>query len=689
MTGLIVGACLPGSGPADTSGSGTVPDASPINLEGDSGLVRGDVDLGDPFALYGLTPSHGPYTGGTTIRLSGRGFTPKLRVFIGGSEVGALAGDPSRAVIVTPPGAPGAVDVKIRDDATAKERVLVKGFIYDAFVVQPESGATSGGTKIRLTSGGAKFPDGVKVAIGGAPCRDVTVVAGKIDCTTPPGSPGAKDVTVTQLDGQTIQARDSFTYSDSPDGYRGGLGGSVFAGRMRVLAFDSTTGMPIPGAFAIAGSGPLVALDAGPPGTPGAIVQTTSASGVTEFNGLPLGIKPTITVAAKCHQPITYVDVPVDTVTAYLPFTADLSCAKGDPPSTGGGTGKFGGVVEGEMVFPGGAEFQRTGWTTVPAPTKPTERRAAYVFEVSSSPGETFRLPAASSAITPDAEGAAGYKFGLVTFPGNVSLYIVAGLEDRSESPPRFLPYAMGIARGISVPAQTRVTGIDVKMDILFDHQVTLAPQQVPVPGPRGPDRLAASYAMTLGSAGYAILPRNLQIVPLPAPATLPFIGVPSLDHAASGEQYVLGAVAATGALLQAPASLVSRIRTTNANDPVVLGGFLGVPILNEPATGTWGGTHVQFGGASGPVSLSVTRITSGNGLVTWSIAAPAGVSAFDLPDLRLLPGPDYVGLVPGDISTTVNLGRIEAFSYGTMRQGQLSSSSWNAHALDRLDGAY
>jgi len=31
-----------------------------------------DVDLGDPFAIYGLTPSHGPYGGGTTARLAGR-----------------------------------------------------------------------------------------------------------------------------------------------------------------------------------------------------------------------------------------------------------------------------------------------------------------------------------------------------------------------------------------------------------------------------------------------------------------------------------------------------------------------------------------------------------------------------------------------------------------------------------------
>jgi hypothetical protein len=284
---------------------------------------------------------------------------------------------------------------------------------------------------------------------------------------------------------------------------------------------------------------------------------------------------------------------------------------------------------------------------------------------VSGSANDAFRLPSATDAITPDTMGMAGYSFEIVTFPGNVTLYVIAGLEDRSDSPPRFVPYAMGVARGISVPTQTRVTGVDVKMDILFDHQVTL------------------------GASGFAIFPNGSMIVPYPAPATMPFVGVPSLDHAIAGEQYVLGGVAATGADLQEPASVVSRVRTTNANDPVVLGGFLGVPVLGEPAGGAWSGTHVAFTGASGPVDLAVVEITSGGGLVTWRIAAPGGVTSFDVPDLGAINSPDHIGLLPGPISTSVHVARIEAFSYGRIRQGQLGSTSWNAHAFDTLSGAY
>lgn len=670
-------ACLPGSGPAlldpeDASGDS-------LNLDDDSGTRKSDVDLGDPFALEGLSPSHGPWNGGTRARLSGRGFSSLLRVFLGSVEVSPesiLASDPTRAAVVTPPGTPGFVDVRIVDDVTKKERILPKGYLYDAFYVEPLTGATSGGTRIALRGSGTNWVAGTTVSIGGAAC-DSVVVSGptSIDCITPIGAPGAKDVTVTTPDSAQIQARDAFIYSDSVDGYRGGLSGGAFTGRVRVLAFDAFTGTPIGDAFAIAGAS-----------LPSAVVQKTLASGVTEINGLA-GSNVTITVAAKCHHPMTFVDVPVDTVTAYLSPVLDPSCAVGDPPSTGGGGGIYGGMIEGQIIFPGAGEFQKAGWT-VPAPLRPTERRAAYVFEASSTPNDVFQLPAPSAAITPDSGGTTGDSYSIVVYPGNVTIYVIAGLEDRSESPPRFVPYVMGVARGVSVPSQTHVTGVDVKMDILFDHRVTIAPTP-PAPGPYGPDRLRSRVALTLGSAGYAILPRGEQTTVLPAPGTIPFVGVPSLDHGIAGEQYVLGAVAATGANFLVPASVVSRVKTSNANDPVSLGGFLGVPVPVAPAGGAWNGTHVEFSGGAGPVDMSLVQVSSGSGLVTWTIAAPGGVTSFDVPDLAALPGPNPVGLVHGPITTTVQVARIDGFSYGNLRSGHLSSASWNAYAFDTKSGAY
>lgn len=678
MAWAVAAACVPGAGPPllpDEVGAGTV------DLAGDAGPQRVDADLGDPFAIDGLTPSHGPFTGGTRARIDGRGFSSKLRVFVGDVEIDSaslLASDPTRAAIVTPPGPPGFVDVKIRDEATAKERVLKSGFYYDAFVVVPDSGATSGGTRVALTGSGTSWAAGTTVSIGGVACVDVVVASPtKIECTTPVGTPGSKDVVVSTLGGESVQARDAFTYSDSVDGYRGGLSGGALSGRVKVLAFDALLGVPLPGAFAIAGDDLATAK-----------VQKTGPNGVTEIADVP-GDAVTVTVAAKCHQPITFVDVPVDTVTVYLDPVLDPSCAEGDPPSSiPGGRQVYGGIIEGQLVFPGGKEFQRAGFSTVPMPTKPTERRAAYVFEASSTPSAVFQLPPPGAAITPEAEGTSGYAYSLLVFPGNATLYVVAGLEDRSESPPKFVPYSMGVARGISVPAQARVQGVDVMMDILFDHQVTIAAEP-PAPGPRGPDRFTASVAMTLGAAGYAILPRGTRTSSLPVPATIPFVGVPSLDRAVAAEQYVLGGVAATGPDQQRPLSVVSRVRTTNANTPVSLGGFLGVPVLVKPGADVWAGKQVELAGASGPVDLSVITVTSAAGLVSWTIVAPGDRRSFGVPDLAALPGPDPVGLVRGAITTSVYVTRIEQFQYGRLRYGHLSMGAWSAYAFDSVGGAY
>ena len=45
-------------------------------------------------------------------------------------------------------------------------------------------------------------------------------------------TPGAKDVVVTAQDKTSVQAREAFTYDDSPDGYRGGLSGGALNGQL-------------------------------------------------------------------------------------------------------------------------------------------------------------------------------------------------------------------------------------------------------------------------------------------------------------------------------------------------------------------------------------------------------------------------------------------------------------------------
>jgi len=366
----------------------------------------------------------------------------------------------------------------------------------------------------------------------------------------------------------------------------------------------------------------------------------------------------------------------------------DLACVDGDPPSTGGRPGRFAAELVGELVWPGGIELQRGEWRTVPKPARPTERQAAYVFLAAGSPSDTFFLPEPTGAVTPESPGTSGYAYSMVTWPGNHTLYALAGVEDRAATPARFTPYVMGIARGVSGQSGERTSGVDIAMSILLDHTVTLIPQP-PAQGPRGPDTLRAEVAVELTATTYAILPTLAKTRPLPFAAELPFVGVPPLAGPLASFAYVVGVSASTGPQQQAPASVVSRVRVADTAGPLTVGGFLPVPVLHEPGSGTWSGREVRFD-ATGTYDLAVLTVSSAGGLVTWTIVAPGTARSFAVPDLTAASlGPDPLGLRRGGIQTSLAVARVPQFDYARLRSGQLQTGAWSAHAVDGLAGAF
>jgi hypothetical protein len=648
---------------------------------GNDASVRDELDLGPPFAITGLQPSHGPWTGGTRAVIAGRGFSSNVQVWIGGTMLdggSVFASDPTHVAVVTPGGAPGPTDVSIRNVASGQETTLPAGFDYDDFVVTPNTGATSGGTRIELQGSGTHWTPASTVTVGGKPCTDVSFgSATNLICSTPANDLGSEDVTVTNTDGTLDQARDAFLYADSPDGYRGGLYGSVLTGTLKVLVFDADLGTPLAGAQVIAGSN-----------LSSAVTGTVDGTGIAVLTGPSLMGKVTVTIAAHCHQPITYVDVPVDTVTVYLSPELELSCASGDPPSSGDYYPQYEGEIDGELVWTSGAEFGLGPWSNVPQPNGPSERQAAYVFTTTGGAGDPFSLPPASSATTPQSVGMLGYTYSVGVSPGNLTLYALAGIENRTVDPPMFVPYAMGVVRGVAVAPATKVTGVDIPMNTVFDHALTTVPHP-PLPGPRGPDRLISTLAIAFGASGYAPLPQGSETTFLPIAGDVPFSGIPGLDGTLAGASYALTASAVTGDSAGVPVSVVAGMETTDANDPLSIGGFLPVPSIVQPSTGTWSGTHVGLAPlpAGTPADLAVIDVSSGNGLVVWRFVAPATDVSFDVPDLTQVPG--VTTLVHGPLTTTFSIASIPGFDYGTLRTGQLSSSAWAAYAQDVVTGSY
>jgi hypothetical protein len=696
---MLLAACA--SGDRDLSSRRT---AAPEESEAPIGFVEDPADPGqlgppgelaplDPNGLFGIEPAHGPFRGGQLALIRGNGFSSQVRVWFGDVEVPADQLAPTRSdrvQVTVPAGTPGSVALTTQIGAdTSTRRVLNQAYLYDAFYAEPEQGPMSGGSVITLHGLGTSWDATTSVGIDQQACEVIEVRgapggAQELDCRAPASTEGRKTIAVTT--GGAIDAvLAGFLYEPGAVAL-GGLSGEPLAGRLSVHV-TSGGGAPISDAYVILGSD----LDMTTLGQPGARVQQTDAAGDAVFEADALGgdavAGALVTVAAHCFHPQSFVGVPVDSVRAELDPVATPDCGDTPPPFFGGSpTAPV--VIRGELLWQGGVEFQRAGWTNVPAAQNANERRAAYIFQPSNDPESGFRLPREGDAITPDSAGRTGYDFELVTGAGGRTLYAIAGIENRAESPPRFTAYAMGLLRGIYANPGDTVEGLAINMSRTIDQALRFDVVG-PTPGARGPDRLAVRAAVQVAGEGYAILPNAEIMAPVEGGSGLSIIGVPALVGELSGSRYVLGARAFTGVGRSAPNSVLSLITATEPSQLISINGFLPVPTLSVGTADAafWDGQlAVAFADPSAAVSLVRYDIRSGGGLVSWTVVTPPSATSFRLPDLSLLP---EGGLIAGTLDVTVTLARVDAFDYATLTSEQLSRFSWQAYATDAVDASY
>jgi hypothetical protein len=110
--------------------------------------------------------------------------------------------------------------------------------------------------------------------------------------------------------------------------------------------------------------------------------------------------------------------------------------------------------------------------------------------------------------------------------------------------------------------------------------------------------------------------------------------------------------------------------------------GFVRLPKLTTPAGGLWDGTTYQLGAQAGgaPPEVLLYDVSSGGGLVSWTIVTPGDMAGVVVPDLRTLPG---AGLVPGPVTVTVSAAIPADFSYNELRYRDLVRNNWLAYAQD------
>ncbi|HKO53070.1 MAG TPA: IPT/TIG domain-containing protein [Polyangiaceae bacterium] len=663
------------------------PDASygggvSINVDGGSSDASDELPPTAPHAVLGVNPPRGSFAGGGLALISGNGFAGNARVWFGDVELERTAIvpiDPQRIQVTVPPGHTGAVDVSVQngsDDSTLA--VLTGGYSYDQFYASPDSGPTSGNTQITLYGDRTRWNDATEVRIDQNPCV-VTEVVSKTElrCTTPAGTPGSKAIRVsTSVD---VDVLDAFVYSNSDNGFKGGLSGNALTDTLRVLVLNDITAEGVSGATVIVGD------DAA-----SADILKTDASGVVVDEKPGLGPKRTVTVASKCYQPQTFVDVDVDTVTVFLNPILAPGCGppSGDLPASGG-SGVYGASVSGQVVWPAAAEFKRDGWRNVPPPKSDDEQLVAYVLRLAGSPTDRFKLPSDAQPITPSSSGDRGYTFSSYGSPGNFTLYALAGIENRTLSPPTFTAYQMGLVRGVAAKSGESRGDVFIQIDVDLDHTLSLdlSPPDVTA---RGPDRVQASASIQVGNEGFVPLPNGYISRDLPLSGPFSFVGVPPLSGSLLGTNYVLTARAVSGQSGSTPRSVVGLLSAKDTSQPLRVGRFVQVPKLTTPApNSTWDGKGLAATRAAGGshVDLFVYEVESAGGLIAWKVIAPGSRESFSLPDLNAV-GPN-LGLSTGPLTITVHAARIDDFVYGALRYRDIAQRGWTAYATDVFFASY
>lgn len=669
----------------------------------DGGDDDGDASVDDvpdvglaPLALTAVQPNHGPFTGGTEVVLRGRGFAEGMTITFGGREVEAadtVVVDDNRISLLTPPGDPGVVDVRLAMP-NGDEVILEGGYTFDSWYLDPQTGSAGGGTFIRLLGLNADFRPESVITIDGVEAMEVTWVnLNEMTCRTPPGSIGPADVAVIDEAGESVLV-DGFSYYDSSDPRNGGLGGGPIDGSIDVTVIEAMSGEPLPESFVMLG------IDGDTP-----YQGYTDLSGRITFSNPDLSGRQSITAS---HAPIdvlgedgevesqilfestTIVEFDARSVTILLEPIIPPSI--GPPPP-----GRRGGFIEGELLFEHRGEFGPYEWDIVPEPG-PNEAKVAYVYTTQSGINTARMEPGVEGVVFNTAEfiGLNGYSFSIYAAPGTMAVYAFAGLAtmsgegSSSSNIVDFVPYAMGVARGIVVGPDESVRGVHVLMSRQMSWNIDVELLDAPVADETGtPNIYILDAYLDLGAEGVISRPET-QIRSSTPYGGFVFPGWVELTGNIAGSSYtiVAGAWTTWGGSdeEQNPWSVVYRTGVTSIDTPIVIDEFLAIPRALSPGPGGVVADHHMeweaLGGANPDFSIATLSIPSGvMPIPYWMVVLRGGVTSYDLPNLPEIAGmPDHP---TSDLTWSVWSFSIPDFEFDSWSYRYLISRYWSAYAVD------
>lgn len=237
-------------------------------------------------AVSAISPTTGPTAGGTSVVITGTGFSNVFGVSFGGAAATGFTVNSVTQITATSPAGTGAVDVRVTTAGGTSPIVSADQFTYagtpTVTSVTPNNGLTTGGTSVTIVGTGFTGATGVKFGTNNASA--VTVVSPtQITATSPAGTAGVTNVTVTTPGGTSATGTgNQFTYNAPPaiNFVTTTLPGSV-AGTAGYNQSIQVTGGVVPYVFSITSGGVPTGLTFDP--ATGALTGKPTAVGSFTF----------------------------------------------------------------------------------------------------------------------------------------------------------------------------------------------------------------------------------------------------------------------------------------------------------------------------------------------------------------------------------------------------------------------
>jgi hypothetical protein len=619
-----------------------------------------------PEFLFGYnSPRTGPVAGGTQVTMYATDGThlANATAVNFGSVPGTIVSDTDTQIVaISPPGAPGTVDVTVTTAGGTSPTGPADYFTYGAGVVptvtgiSPATGGSSFFNRVTITGTNLADSSGTTVYFGKNRAQVVSYSLAQIVVESPPAAPGTVDVTVHTGGGTSATtAADQFTYVAAPTV----TGITPVAGPTTGGTTVTITGTNLLGATAVLFSGGVAGTIVTDSATQVVVITPALSAGASDVT-----VKTPGGISAESAADV-FTDVPVPAVTGLSPASGPVT---GGTQVTITGTGlanatavNFGGAA-GTIVSNSDTKIVATSPAGVAGTVDVTVTTAGGTSATVVGDQFTYGAGAAPTVtgISPAAGPVAGGTKVTITgtnFAGGTAPKVFFGAAQATVT-------SFSLTQIVATSPPGAAGTVDITVTAAGGTSPTSAADQFSYAGTPTVTRLSPASGLPAGGTQVTITGTNL------AGATAVYFG------SAVG---TIVSDSATQIVATSPADLpgtvdvtVTTAGGTSATSPADQFTYIPVPVVTGVAPvpggpmggGTWvlitgtdlaGATAVQFGSAAGKiVSNTAAQIVAisptGTGPVDITVTNRGGTSATSAADqFRYVAAPSVTAISPAE----------------------------------------